>query len=76
MPTEAEVLPAAQAMCASDGRGIRISDITPLGNGYAVSISVPKQSGMSDSNWHAVVEDMRSKLMHVPGVTRVTVDIV
>ena len=75
MPTEDEVLTAARAICASDGRGIKVNDATPVGQGYAINISVPKQLGMSDDNWHSVVEDMKSKLLLVPGITRVTIAI-
>jgi hypothetical protein len=75
MATESEVLSAAQKMCAADGRGIRATDVIPLGQGYVLVITIPKQLGMSDANWHSVVEDMRSKLQLIPGVERVTLDV-
>lgn len=76
MPTEADIVTAAaQQMCVADGRGIKVADVWLHGQGYTVNIAVPKQPGMSDEDWHSVVEDMRTKLLLVAGVERVTVDI-
>lgn len=71
MPTEAQVLASAQAMCNADGRGIKVLDAFPADQGYAINISVPKQPGMTDENWHSVVRDIRDKLETIPGVRKV-----
>jgi len=76
MPSESEVRTKAASICAADGRGIRVTDLVPTGcGGYAVTISVPKQQGMSDHNWHTIVADVRDKLQLVQGIERVMIDV-
>lgn len=75
MATEDEILAPAQKVCAADGRGIRVIGTFPVGQGHAVNISVPKQPGMSDEDWHSIVLDIRQKLELIPGITRVTIEV-
>ena len=74
MPTESDVLSAAQRVCHDDGRGVRVVDVILVGTGFAVNISFPKAPGMSDATWWAIIQDVRDKLSGIPGVDRVLVD--
>lgn len=75
MATEADVLSAAQRVCHDDGRGVRVIDVIPIGTDHIVNIAFPKAPGMSDATWWTIIEDMKSKLLGVPGVARVAVDL-
>ena len=59
----------AEAIC--QGQGAEVVEVTPLSDGYAVEINVPKASGMTDAQWQAAVNDVRAKLQAVKGIKRV-----
>jgi hypothetical protein len=75
MPTDADVLAGARRVCRDDARGVRVIDVIGTNGKKMVNISFPKPVGMSDTTWQAIIEDVRAKLLGVPGVDRVGLDL-